>query len=386
MTDRGGKGTGDVSEGSARIFFRQYFTPETKKTVLERVSQILDSGQLMNGPYTERLERLAADYIGVESTASVNSCTTGLTICLKYFGVEGREVLVPAATFITSVSSIQFAGGVPVLVDVRPETLSFNLDELQRKVTPRTKGVVWPHLTGVVSRDHDEIVAFCRRRGLFLLEDCAQAIGATVGGRRAGSLGDAACFSFYATKILAAGNGGLVASDDGKLIEYAKRMRLFGKDAASGEIVDFGNDWFLDEFRAAVVLTQLEHIEENLGERRTRAAWYGDALRGRAGISFIDYGAGGEPAFYQYCALIDRDVDTASVLKNLRDGYGVDARIIYRPIHHEKIFQGLDTGDLGGAEETLRRAICLPLHHYLAEGDVQHVAGALAAVIERARR
>jgi perosamine synthetase len=274
-----------------------------------------------------------------------------------------------------------FAAGSPVLVDINPDTLSFDVADLKRKLTKKTRGVLWPHLLGVISRDYRDIVAFCRKNRLFILEDCAQAHGAQIDGKKAGSLGDAACFSFYATKIIAAGSGGLIASNNGGLIDYANKMRLFGKDPRSGRLVDFGNDWILDEFRSAVIFRHFQDIRGILAERRTIAGLYLNYLKTVDGISFLDYGRNANPAFYQFAVLLDRGLDRDKVIKALKERYKIDARPLYVPIHKEGIFARLDTHDLKKAEVKMRRLLCLPLHHFMTEADVKYVASALKKLI-----
>lgn len=321
------------------------------------------------------------DYLGLQAASAVNSCSTALTICLKYFDVNDREVLVPANSFVTCVSSVMFAGGRPVLVDINPYTLSFDIGDLKRKLTKKTKGVLWPHLLGVISKDYKGIIAFCHKNKLFLLEDCAQAHGAEIDNRKAGSLGDAACFSFYATKIIASGSGGLIVSNDKDLIGYANKMRLFGKDPQFGTLIDFGNDWILDEFRSVVAFRHFQEIDKNLVERRDIAGQYLKYLKNTAGISFLDYGKNANPAFYQFAVLLDSALNRGNVIKMLKEQYKVDARFLYVPIHKEGIFTRLDTHDLKKSEVAMSRLLCLPLHHLMTKEDVIYVANVLKKLI-----
>ena len=358
-------------------FFKQYFPDNVQKNIIADIKTVLDSGRLINGPFIKQVEQSIADYLGLQNASAVNSCTTALTICLKYFDVKDREVLVPANSFITCVSSIIFAGGQPVLVDINPYTLSFDIEDLRKKITKKTKGIVWPHLLGVISRDYKEIVSICRKNKLFIIEDCAQAHGAEIDGKMAGSLADAACFSFYATKIIAAGSGGLIASDNNDLISYANKMRLFGKDHQSGSLVDFGNDWILDELRSSVIFRHFQDIGRNLAERRSIAAYYLKYLKNTSGISFLDYGENANPAFYQFAVMLDSSIERDNIIKLLKEQYKIEARSFYIPIHKEGIFAHLDTQDLNKSEDAMNRILCLPLHHFMTEEDVIYVSNAL---------
>ena len=188
----------------------------------------------MMGPWSERFERDFSRYVGTEYAISVNSCTTALTLCLSYLGAKDHEVLVPAASFVTDVSSPVFAGGSPVLVDIDPRTLAPSVDHLTRKMTSKTRGIIWVHLTGIISPSHEEIIDFAYQNDLFLLEDASHAHGASANGRLAGSFGDSACFSFYPTKIISTGTGGMITTNNADLATFVREMRLFGKDLKTG--------------------------------------------------------------------------------------------------------------------------------------------------------
>jgi dTDP-4-amino-4,6-dideoxygalactose transaminase len=135
---------------------------------------------------------------------------------------------------------------------MNPETFSFDLEDLARKLTPNTKGVIWVHMIGIISQEYQKIVNFCRDHELFLIEDCAHAHGAEIDGKMAGTLGDAGCFSFFPTKVLTTGTGGMITTNNAELMVYAKEVRLLGRHIETGEIVHKSNDWFMDEIRACI--------------------------------------------------------------------------------------------------------------------------------------
>jgi len=175
----------------------------------------------MQGEYTNNLESSFASYIGTAKAVSTNTCTTALQICLMHYDVRGYEVLVPTASFFTDVSVVRWAGGIPILVDADPLTLTFDMEDLKRKVTSRIKVIIWVHLTGVISPNWREIVAFAKENNLFLIEDCAHAHGASVDGIKAGAIGDVGCFSFYPTKVMTTGTGGILTTNDDELANGA---------------------------------------------------------------------------------------------------------------------------------------------------------------------
>jgi perosamine synthetase len=360
-------------------FGKPHFSTASRGQIAEGIQRLLTSGQLMLGEFTDKLETGFASYTGTSSGVSTNSCTTALQICLLHYGVKGHEVLVPSAGFITDISVVRWAGATPVLVDTNPQTLSFDLDDLQRKVSPRTKGIIWVHLTGLISPQWKEIVAFARDRGLFIIEDCAHAHGASVEGRKAGSLGDAGCFSFYPTKVMTAGSGGILVTNDVDLVRDARELRLFGRRDGVGHVWPEGNDWFLDEIRACVAYHQLRELDDGLRRRREIARRYDEKLSGVAGFQRLQVPAGHQPAYYHYTVFLDPAVDYAKLASRLKDKHGIATKPIYVPLHKEPVFRDLDTGTLSKTEDVLARSLCLPMFVDLKNEEIDYVARTLTA-------
>lgn len=356
--------------------FKPYFPEDCRRRILADVDEILTTGKLMLGAHKDALEAGFAQLCGVPHAVSVNTCTTALTLCLKYFGAEGHDVLVQSGSFLTSVSSVLFAGGRPVLVDLNPATLGPALDDLERKITPQTKGLVWVHLTGIVSPEYEAILEFARSRGLFVIEDCAHALGAEVAAGRAGSLGDAGCFSFYPTKIITSGTGGMVTTADPELKSYVELMRLFCRHKDGINCV--GNDWFLDEIRCCVARHHLAELDAQLARRREIAALYDRELAGVPGITLLSRPADNLPSFYQYPVFLDLDRDHAALLAALK-AREIEAKKIYDPVHRENAFRHLDKGGLERTDAALGSSVCLPLFVEMGDDQVRAVAGALKA-------
>ncbi len=331
----------------------------------------------MFGEYTEAFESKFAAYIGTSKAVTTNSCTTALQISLQHYDVRGVEVLVPAASFITNISSVRWAGGTPVLVDTDPATLSFDLDDLKRKLTPKTKGIVWVHLTGLISPAWREIVTFAREHNLFLIEDCAHAHGASVSGGKAGSLGDVGCFSFYPTKVMTTGTGGILTTNDPALEKSALEMRLFGREGGVGNVVREGNDWFMDEIRSCLGFYQLQELDGALDRRREIAERYDQKLAGIPGLRFLRFPKDHLPTWYQYTVFVDSGINYEILAKNLKEKHGIPTRSIYLPLHQEKIFSHFDDGTLVNTETTLNRSLCLPLFVEMENAQVDHVVQAL---------
>jgi len=364
-------------------FAKPSFSAEARQRILSEVDEILKSGKLIMGDSARRFEAAFSALTTCEHALSVNSCTTALQISLEHFDVRGHEVLVPAASFITDVSVVRWCGGIPVLVDIDPETLSFDLDDLRRKITPRTKGIVWVHLTGFISPDWVEIVKLAKDAGLFLIEDCAHAHGASVDERPAGSLGDVGCFSFYPTKVLTCGTGGMLVTNNDAIARTARELRMFGRENGTGPVIRDGNDWFLDEIRACLGVEQARELPHFLERRRALAGRYRDALSSSPLLRHLNIPAGNLPAWYHYVVFVADHIDIDKLMDNLKKNHGIPTKLIYPPIHEEKIFQDLDDGTLNRAAHMLHRSLCLPMHVELSDSDVDAVAAAVLQELQK---
>jgi len=356
---------------------KPYFPELNRNAILKDIDSILSGGRLITGPFQEKLESSFKAKIGLTNAVALNSCTSALTICLKYFDIKEREVLVPSGTFITSVTSILFAGGSPVLVDINPKTLSFDLDDLRKKITPETKGIVWVHLTGLISGEYQELLKIARDNNLFVLEDCAHALGATAHGTPAGGLGDAGCFSFYPTKIITSGTGGLIATQNEELADFARSMRSFGKTRDTGDLERLGGDCFLDEFRACIAYHQLGQLDQMVAMRRKTAEIYRNLLASLPEISLPDSPADILSSYYQFPIYLKNKEVRKALRTSLIESYGIESKKIYRPCHKFTVLSHLNDGSLSKTEDTLERSLCLPVFPGLDDADAVHIVDCL---------
>ena len=358
-------------------FARPCFSEKSRKKILASIDEILASGRLIFGEQTRRLEDGFADLTTRNYAISTNSCTTALQICLSHYDIKDAEILVPAASFLTDISTIHWCGGKPVLVDINPSTLSFDINDLKRKVTSKTKGIIWVHLTGLIASNWREIVSFAKDSGLFLIEDCAHAHGASIDGYPAGSLGDSACFSFYATKVMTCGSGGILVTNNQGLARTARELRLFGRENGSGPVVREGNDWFLDEVRASIAAEQLDELPSFLHRRQKIAARYKQNLRDVEELDLVETSINSCPSWYLFPIFLSKAVNPTSLKDKLQSEYEIPTSKIYPPIHEESIYRHLDNGTLKNTSITLNRSLCLPMHADLTDSEVDYVSCAV---------
>ena len=238
------------------------------------VRKVFDSGYLLLGPETSAFEAEFAQYLGVRHAVAVSSGTAALTIALTALGIgPGDEVIAPALTFPATAGAIRRSGATPVFVDVDPVSRNIAIAAIEPAIGRRTAAIMPVHLHGMPAA-MAPILGIAARYGLRVIEDCAQAHGATIGGRAAGTLGDVAAFSFYPTKNLgAAGDAGALVTSDAQVAERARRLRAHGLDD-DGVAVELGDTGRMDEVQAAILRVLLPHLNETNDERRNLAATY----------------------------------------------------------------------------------------------------------------
>jgi len=362
-----------------------FFDQQSIAKILDDMASTLKNGVLTDGPHVKEFESRFADYVKVKHAIAVSSATAALEIALRHFELRGREVIVPTNTFVATPNSVVFAGGKPVFADIREDTLCIDPDDVIQKLSSRTAGVIVVHLAGLICPQIDELVQLCKEHGLFLLEDAAHAHGAMVNGKMAGALGDAGCFSFYPTKVMTSGLGGMITTDDSNLAEAARLMRTHGQNS-QGQMIMLGHEWRLSEISAIVGKHQLEHLEQFINRRNEIAKYYGTALAKVADISLFQTPPYIRHSYYKYPIKIAEDIDIEKLATVLKREYGIETGNIYYPPCHLHPFYmanfGTRKGDLPVAENTLERILCLPMHCGMTDSTAQDVISALRASID----
>lgn len=332
------------------------------------------------GKYVERFESAFAEYCGVRHALTCSNGTTALHLALLALGVgPGDEVIVPTLTFVATANAVSFCGARPVLVDSEPETWNLDPALVEARIGPRTKGIIVVHLWG-----HPANVAplreIARRRGLFLLEDAAQAHGAVYRGARVGSLADVGAFSFFGNKIVTTGEGGMVTTDDTALAERMRLLRSQGMDPQRRywhPII--GYNYRMTNVAAAIGLAQLERIEDLLGRRREIAAWYRHELAGVPGLSWQADTEWARHAWWMVTPLMD--LDSPAVREDIIPQLarrGVEARPVVYPVHEQPPYAPDVAGErFPVAERVARRGINLPTWVGLTRDDVRYVCEGL---------
>ena len=363
------------------------FSPSDRKVILERIDEALASGQLTLGQYGRQLEEYLAQYIGVAHAVTVNSGTSALEIPLRIWDVKDREVILPTNTFFATALAVMHAGGRVRFADIEPETFGLDIDALEDLVNDATRGVIAVHIGGIISPRIGELRDFCAARGLFLLEDAAHALGSTLHGRQAGTFGDAAAFSFYPTKVVTSGEGGVLVTGQEEIDEEARLYRDQGKASFTANVHGrMGYNWRLSEPHAIIGLTHCQRLDEFIAERQDIARRYDTGLEKIEGVSPLAVPAGCSSNFYKYIALLDEGIDRAALKQTMREehGVGLSGEVYERPVHLQPFFsEEYGEGMLPQAERLCAQHICLPVYQGMSEADTTQVLSALGKVLNQ---
>jgi len=362
------------------------FDDKSISGILRDIESILRSGRLTGGPHVKDFEDRFAEYVKARHAVAVSSGTSNLEICLRYFKVKGREVVVPTNTFVATPNSVIFAGGKPVFADMREDTLCIDPEDVKRKISSRTAGVIVVHIAGLICPQIKELAELCEDRSLFLLEDCAHAHGAMIDGKMAGTLSNAGCFSFYPTKVMTTGEGGMITTDDSGLAEAARCMRNHGQSSEK-LMVMLGHNWRMSEIAAIVGKYQLKNLESFVRRRNEIARNYDKALGKMAEVSLFKTPANIRHSYYKYPVRLDDSVDGEKLARILKEEYNVETgNVYYPPCHLQPFYKenfGTQEGDLPVSEKVLRKVLCLPMHVKMNGEDVKYVSEALSRSVER---
>jgi len=345
------------------------------------IEDVLRSGKFILGPQVEAFEKEIAKACGVPHAVGVASGTDALLLALRAAGVgAGDEVIVPAFSYIATADVVCLLGAHPVFCDISADTFNLDPSKLEGHITSRTKAIVPVHIFGQAA-DMERILAVAASAQLAVIEDAAQAIGATCGGRPAGSLGDFGCLSFYPTKNLgAAGDAGMILTSSA---EAAARLRsLRGHGAVAHKYISEEQGWNsrLDELQAAILRVKLRHLAEWTAARQSHAARYDKLLRAVPGITLPRVAPGSTHVYHQYTV---RLADRERVQKHLA-AEGIASTVYYPvPLHLQPMFAhlGNQPGSMPQAERAAIEVLSLPIYPELTPAQIDRIANAVAAAV-----
>ncbi|MFN2499496.1 MAG: DegT/DnrJ/EryC1/StrS family aminotransferase [Pyrinomonadaceae bacterium] len=370
-----------------------FFMHDLGQPELNAVAEVLAGPILTTGEWVARFERRFADYLGVRHTIAVTSCTGALHISLLALGIgPGDEVITTPMTFIATANSILEAGAKPVFVDVEPETGNLDADRVEAAITERTRAIMPVHLYGQMC-DMRQLREIADRHGLFIIEDAAHCVEGMRDGVKTGELGDTSCYSFYATKNLTCGEGGAVVTNDDALAEKLRLLRLHGMNKNANDrhkegykhwdMTMLGWKYNMDNIQAALLLPQMDRLEENWRKRRALMERYDKRLWDIPELTRPKTLAGVEHSWHLFPVWISNGRRDEVIEKLQKEGISV--MVNYRAIHLLTYFSGAlgyKPGDFPIAETIGDASLSLPFYPQMPFEHVDIVVDALAEIME----
>ena len=349
------------------------------ETAMKRMGDSLASGMFTNGPLVRQLEERAAAYLGVRHCVAVGSCTAGLMLMLRAADVAG-DVLVPSFTFAATAHAVVWNGLRPVFVDIRPDTLTLSVEACQRAIDMRTSAILATHIFGTPA-DVEGLERVAEEAGIRMFFDAAHAFGSQHQGRMVGTFGDAEVFSLSPTKVLVAGEGGLITTNDDLLAERCRMGRDYGHPG-DYDCRLIGLNGRMSEFHAAVGLGSFEDLEERLDERETLAAAYRTALEDLPGITFPFVREGDRSTIKDMTILLDNQAFGigADDLGRALAAEGIETKRYYSPpVHTMHAYRSLGTrwNPLDVTNDVAARTLTVPLWSGMGTERVEKVARAI---------
>jgi perosamine synthetase len=359
---------------------RSYFPPEDIR-IFQRESESILQGRVSMGRWVEKFQTTAAAAHNTRHAFAVNSCTSALEVSLLACGIlPGDRVIVPVQTFIATGMAIHNVGAIPVFADIRRESLCLDPEELLRLRAERVKAVILVHFGGLISPDVLLIQEICRDRGWSLIEDAAHAHAAKFQGLGAGSFGNAACFSYYPTKVITTGEGGMIVTNDEQVAAVCRSHQFRGQDLSlPGEqfVRPFGRNIRFPELSALLGVLQYARLEEFVRARRAVAATYDQALEQEPTILRPLLHPDCFHNYWLYTIILPPGVNRAAIRSFCKEEWQIDVEWSYfPPMHLMPAFRnlyGTAPGMLPVAEDVLTRIVCLPIHPLISPADAERV-------------
>lgn len=353
------------------------------------VMDCIDSGWISSqGDYIDKFQQAFSQYIGVGNALCTSSGTTALHLALKALEIgEGDEVLVPNITFGACANAVIHAGAKPVFVDIDQDTWTISIAKIEDAISEKTKAIMPVHLYGHPC-EMEQISNIAKKYSLKIIEDCAQALGAEYKGRRVGTFGDVACFSFFANKVITTGEGGMVVTRDKQLFNRMALLRDHGmsKDRRYWH-VEAGFNYRMTNLQAAVGLAQLERIDSFLNLRAQVTAIYDERLGAIEGLFLPPNAKWAKNIHWLYCIEIEEEMLGMSrgKLAEMLKEEGYETRNIFPPLHIQPAFGSGELGEFPVSERLSERVLCLPTSNAITLEHTKSVCSAIEKIVDNVR-
>ena len=336
----------------------------------QAVAEVIESGILAQGPRVKAFEERFSDYIGAKHAVAVSSGTSALYLALQSVGIKpGDEVITSPFTFIATGTSILFCGGRPVFADIEPGTYNIDPEAIESAITRHTKAILPVHLYGQPAR-MNEIMEIAQAHDLLVIEDVAQAVGADYNGKKPGTIGDVGCFSFYATKNMTTGEGGMITTDNDSIADDLRLLRSHGQ-VGRYEFKKLGNNLRMTDIEAAIGLCQLMKLPSFNDARIKNAAYFNEHLKT---VKTPQVDSGVTHVYHQYTIRHDN----RDMLKDWLEKNGIGSGIYYpAPLTRCTPLKEFASGPVSEAEKASREVLSLPVHPGLHAEDLETIVKAV---------
>ena len=367
--------------------------PTLKGSELKYATEAIQSGWISSaGNFIKRFEQKFSAYCGVKYGVACTNGTTALHLALEALGIgKGDEVIMPTFTMIASCNAIIYSGATPVLVDSELQTWNMDISKIEEKLTKKTKAIMVVHTYGHPV-DMGKVNAIAKKHNLYVIEDAAEAHGAEYKGKKAGSLSDIACFSFYANKILTTGEGGMVITNNEKWAERARNLRnhFFGKKRFLHE--DIGYNYRMTNVQAAIGCAQLEKINDLVSARRKNAQLYNSLLKEVKGITLPPEASWTKNVYWMYGILVQPEFGMSMPqLCDELQKQGIETRTFFIGMHHQPCYKKADprfpklSHSYPASDELETKGLYLPSSSHLTEDQINFIVSKIKAIQANAK-
>ena len=369
-----------------------YFEPWITDNDKKMITNALNQRWLTNGPFLKKFEKKFSKFIDIKHSIGVSSATHGLHLCLKSIGIgKGDEVIVPTMTFAATADAVTYCGAKPILVDVDKNTFNILPEEIKKKVNRKTKAIIPVHYGGQAC-NMDEILKISKKNGIKIIEDCAHALGSKYGEIKCGKIGDMGCFSFYPTKIITTGEGGMITTKNMKLFKKITLLRSHGMNQLPPErekhtkwkydIIELGYNYRLDEIRSALGFSQIQRIRKINNLRIKIAKKYDDELQKIKGVIIPEIEENRNHIFHLYTIKINSDFPlTRDELFIKLHNSGIGTSVQYLPLHLMSYNKNkFKKSEFPNANKIKDEILSLPIFPTMTEKQIDYVTSVIKKV------
>lgn len=356
--------------------------PDITKKERDEVLRVLKTPHLALGPKLAEFEEKFASYIGTKYALAVNSGTSGLHLVIRALGIgRGDEVITTPFSFIASANCILYEGAKPVFTDIDPQTLNIDPNKIEKAITKKTKAILAVDIFGR-SVNWTPILKIAKKHNLKVIEDSCEALGAEYKGKKCGTFGQAAVFAFYPNKQITTGEGGMIVTDNKKIIDSCRSMFNQGRQVKNGkwlEHVQLGYNYRMSDVNAALGLAQIRRVKEILGKRAKVAKMYNQELAGIKGLEIFQVDPQSKISWFVYVIKLSQrysQKDRELIIKNMIRK-GIQCANYFKPIHLQPFYRkmfGYKRGNFPLAESVGSRTIALPFYGFLKKSQIKYIA------------